>query len=227
MSKCGSPCCRMGLSRSRSRLIRTKPSRSRRRSPTSSSRKALQTTCWSGARSTAGDAERGGVGELKPRALLVRQLASALRLLIEFADQSGQPDRRRRSRRNLARARRDRDRSAHQKMTFDGVNLSFDKRSGATTFNLSVDGPNGRWSASGLASGAPHAERRLTLSLQNLSLDEILLATGARSIDAISTSRYRRSSASAGAPTGCCRKPSARSISARLFSLGRSQGRNP
>ncbi len=126
---------------------------------------------------------RGGGGP-KPRALLVKQMASALRLLI---DALTNPDSQVAAvdRVGITRGRVviD-DRSAHQKMTFDGVNLSFDRRSGSTTFNLSVDGPNGRWSANGLASGAPHAERRLMLSLQNLSIDEILLATGARSIGA-------------------------------------------
>lgn len=131
-----------------------------------------------------GTPNEGTPAEPRPRALLVRQLASALRLLI---DSLTNPDSQIAAvdRVGISRGRViiD-DRSAHQKMTFDGVNLSFDKRSGSTTFNLSVDGPNGRWSANGLASGAPHAERRLMLSLQNLSLDEILLATGARSIGA-------------------------------------------
>ncbi len=132
----------------------------------------------------AGGQNVGAPAESKPRALLVRQMASALRLLL---DALTNPDSQIAAidRVGIARGRVviD-DRSAHQQMTFDGVNLSFDRRSGATTFNLSVDGPNGRWSANGLASGAPHAARRLMLSLQNLSLDEILLATGARSIGA-------------------------------------------
>ncbi len=132
----------------------------------------------------AGAQNAGTPAEPKPRALLVKQMASSLRLLI---DSLTNPDSQIAAvdRVGITRGRVviD-DRSAHQQMTFDGVNLSFDRRSGGTTFNLSVDGPNGRWSANGLASGAPHAERRLMLSLQNLSLDEILLATGARSIGA-------------------------------------------
>jgi hypothetical protein len=119
-----------------------------------------------------------------PRTLLVKQMASAIRLLVDTLTSPESPI-----------AAIDRigvkqgrvvvdDRTTHQKMTFDGVNLSFDKTSGSTTFNLSVDGPNGRWSATGLASGKPGAERQLNLSLQNLSIDEILLATGARTIGA-------------------------------------------
>jgi hypothetical protein len=123
----------------------------------------------------------------KPRALLVKQLASAIRLLVDSLT-SPESQIAAIDRVGIARGRVviD-DRSAQQTMTFDGVNLSFDKTSGGTTFNLSVDGPNGRWSASGFASGAPGApgaQRRLMLSLQNLSIDEILLATGARSIGA-------------------------------------------
>lgn len=120
----------------------------------------------------------------KPRALLVKQMSSALRLLIDALtspdSQIAAVDRIGISRGRVVID----DRTTHQKMTFDGVNLGFERYSGSTTFNLAVDGPNGRWSATGLASGAPGAQRRLMLSLQNLSIDEILLATGARSIGA-------------------------------------------
>lgn len=69
-------------------------------------------------------------------------------------------------------------------LRFAGVQAAFDKEGGATGFTLSVDGPNGRWSAAGLARGSPGEARSLTLSLQDLSQDEILIATGARSIAA-------------------------------------------
>lgn len=121
---------------------------------------------------------------MRQRALIVKQMAASIRLLIDTLTNPGSPiaaiDRV-----GIARGRLviD-DRTADQTMVFNGVKLGFDKSSGTTTFNLSVDGPNGRWEANGLASGAPGAERRLVLSLRNLSLDEILLATGARSIGA-------------------------------------------
>ncbi len=120
----------------------------------------------------------------RPRALIVKQMAASIRLMIDSLTNPESPiaavDRV-----GIARGRVviD-DRTADQTMVFNGVSLGFDKSSRATTFNLSVDGPNGRWEASGLASGLPGAERRLALSLRNLSLDEILLATGARSIGA-------------------------------------------
>ncbi|WP_174513178.1 DUF3971 domain-containing protein [Methylocella tundrae] len=120
----------------------------------------------------------------KPRALLVRQMSSALRLLMDALtspdSQIAAVDRIAISRGRVVID----DRTTHQKVTFDGVNLGFQRNSGSTTFNLAVDGPNGRWSATGLASGAPGAQRSLMLQLQNLSIDEILLATGARSIGA-------------------------------------------
>lgn len=125
-----------------------------------------------------------GPSAIKPRALLVKQMAASIRLLIDSLTNPESPiaaiDRV-----GIARGRVviD-DRTADQTMVFNGVKLGFDKSLGATNFNLSVDGPNGRWEAVGLASGAPGMERRLALSLRNLSLDEILLATGARTIGA-------------------------------------------
>ncbi|MGH6853757.1 MAG: hypothetical protein ACREDJ_11315, partial [Methylocella sp.] len=76
------------------------------------------------------------------------------------------------------------DETANQTMVFNGVYLGFDKSSGAERFDLSVEGPNGRWLASGVAGGMPGSERGLMLSFSNLSLDEILLATGTRTIGA-------------------------------------------
>ncbi|HMF05912.1 MAG TPA: AsmA-like C-terminal domain-containing protein, partial [Methylocella sp.] len=70
----------------------------------------------------------------------------------------------------------------NQKLVFNGVNLAFERSSGSTRFDLSVDGPNGRWRALGSASGAPGLERSLTLSVSNLSADEVLLAAGTRTI---------------------------------------------
>ncbi|PNG26511.1 hypothetical protein CR492_07380 [Methylocella silvestris] len=120
----------------------------------------------------------------KPRALLVKQLSSAMRLVIDALtspnSQIAAVDRVGITRGRIVID----DRTSNQKMTFDGVNLAFDKTDAGTRFDLSVDGPNGRWSASGLASGQPGADRRLTFSLQNLSMDEILLATGVRTIGA-------------------------------------------
>ncbi len=74
------------------------------------------------------------------------------------------------------------DETRNRKLVFNGVNLEFDRSSSSTRFDLSVDGPNGRWRAFGAASGVPLSERSLTVSVSNLSADELLLAAGQRTI---------------------------------------------
>ena len=120
-----------------------------------------------------------------PRALLVKQLAASIRLIVDTLTNPESPvaaiDRIGITRGKIVID----DETAGQTLVFNGVNLEFDKLfSGARRFNLSVEGPNGRWTASGVADGKPGSERGLKLSFANLSLDEILLATGSRSIGA-------------------------------------------
>ena len=102
----------------------------------------------------AGGQNAGAPAELKPRALLVKQMASALRLLLDALtnpdSQIAAVDRVGISRGRVVID----DRSAHQQMTFDGVNLSFDRRSGATTFNLSC-----RWTQWTLVGERPRQRR--------------------------------------------------------------------
>jgi len=121
---------------------------------------------------------------VKPRALLVKQMATTLRLLIDSLTDSESPaaaiDRLGISRGKLTVL----DETAGQTLVFNGVNLEFGKAWEGTRFDLSVDGPNGRWSISGAANGKPGAQRGLKITLENLSLDEILLATGTRTIGA-------------------------------------------
>jgi hypothetical protein len=76
------------------------------------------------------------------------------------------------------------DRAADRTLIFHGLDIAFVKSAAATKFDLAVDGPNGRWSASGSIHGALGAERGMTLAVHNLSLDEVLLASGARSLGA-------------------------------------------
>lgn len=118
------------------------------------------------------------------RAVLVKQMAASLRLVMDMLTNPASPtaaiDRAGITRGKIVID----DETAGQKFVFNGVNLEFDKVSGATRFKLSVEGPNGRWSAAGIANGAPGAERALKMSFANLSLDEILLATGTRTVGA-------------------------------------------
>ncbi|MGH6858128.1 MAG: DUF3971 domain-containing protein, partial [Methylocella sp.] len=119
-----------------------------------------------------------------PRALIVKQMAASIRLVIDTLTNPASPaaaiDRIGITRGKIVID----DETANQTMVFNGVNLGFDRSSGATKFDLSVEGPNGRWLASGVARGIPGSDRGLTLSFSNLSLDEILLATGTRTIGA-------------------------------------------
>jgi hypothetical protein len=119
-----------------------------------------------------------------PRALIVKQMAASIRLVIDTLTNPASPaaaiDHIGITRGKIVID----DETANQTMVFNGVNLGFDKSSGATRFDLSVEGPNGRWLASGVAGGMPGSERGLSLSFSNLSLDEILLATGTRTIGA-------------------------------------------
>jgi len=123
-------------------------------------------------------------GAKPPRAFLVKQIASSIRLVIDTLTSPESPaaaiDRIGITRGKIVID----DEAAEQPLVFNGVNLAFDKFSGGTKVNLSVDGPNGRWSVSGLAEGSPSFERGLKLSFANLSLDEVLLATGTRTIGA-------------------------------------------
>jgi len=119
-----------------------------------------------------------------PRALLVKQMAASLRQVVDMLTNPESPaaaiDRIGITRGKIVID----DETTGQTLVFNGVNLGFDKFSGATRFSLSVEGPNGRWSASGTADGTPGSERGLKLSFANLSLDEILLATGTRTLGA-------------------------------------------
>jgi hypothetical protein len=74
------------------------------------------------------------------------------------------------------------DETAKEQLVFNGVNLGFDRSFGSTRFDLSAAGPNGRWRAFGSASGTPGAEQSFALSVSNLTLDELLLAAGTRTL---------------------------------------------
>ncbi len=74
------------------------------------------------------------------------------------------------------------DRAADEARVYEGLNLAFDKSGGGSNFSLSAEGPNGTWSISANASGAPTGVRRLDIDTKNISLDEILLVSGLRKI---------------------------------------------
>ncbi len=117
-----------------------------------------------------------------PRAIIIKQAAAAMRLVI---DTLTNPD--------SAIAAVDHvgiksgrleidDKTTEETTVFNNLDVAFDKSGGVTDFNLSAEGPNGRWTSSVEASGAPGTPRHLNIAFNNLSLDEISLASGVRNL---------------------------------------------
>ena len=74
------------------------------------------------------------------------------------------------------------DEATAQATTYKGLDLSFDRTHGKTSFALSAEGPSGRWSVAALASGRPGAARSFSLKADQISIDELQLLTGTRSL---------------------------------------------
>ena len=67
-------------------------------------------------------------------------------------------------------------------VVYKDLDLKFEKAHGATNFDLSAEGPNGRWTVAATASGSPGSDRRFKLRAAGLSIDELQLAAGSRSL---------------------------------------------
>ncbi|WP_245501146.1 DUF3971 domain-containing protein [Lichenibacterium minor] len=75
------------------------------------------------------------------------------------------------------------DRVHNTTTVFSDTALSFARDAdGAPTLTVAADGPAGRWSLSARAAAEADGTRRLTVSADNLSLDEITLAGGLKSL---------------------------------------------
>lgn len=74
------------------------------------------------------------------------------------------------------------DRTLDRTITYRDLALSFDKSTEAMSFSLAATGPAGRWSAQATAKGAPGSRRTLDARVRHLSLDELTLAAGIRSL---------------------------------------------
>lgn len=68
---------------------------------------------------------------------------------------------------------------SYDAVTFDGVDLSLNRKDGGVAASLVADGPNGRWRADAALAAAAGA-RRFELKISDLSFDEIALAAGVR-----------------------------------------------
>ncbi|ATQ66830.1 MULTISPECIES: YhdP family protein [Methylosinus] len=74
------------------------------------------------------------------------------------------------------------DRTQERTTTYRDVALKFEKTAGATSLTLAATGPSGRTTAEVEADGRPGERRALDLKVRRLSLDEIALVAGARSL---------------------------------------------
>ena len=72
------------------------------------------------------------------------------------------------------------DEQTNERTVYKDFDLAFDKAHGVTVFGVSADGPDRRWSISAMASGTPGAERKFSVAVADLSLDEVQFATGTR-----------------------------------------------
>ncbi|PWB82174.1 MAG: hypothetical protein C3F11_12975, partial [Methylocystaceae bacterium] len=112
----------------------------------------------------------------------LQQVSNALRILFDLATSPDSPigaiDRVGVSHAHLVID----DRTLDRTITYRDLALSFDKSTGAMSFSLAATGAAGRWSAQATAKGAPRNKRVLDVSFHHLSLDEIALAGGLRSL---------------------------------------------
>lgn len=119
-----------------------------------------------------------------PRALIVKQMAAALRLLIDDLTNPESPvasiDRVSIERGQLVIE----DQTSEETVAFNDLKLGFNRTHGRTMFALEAVGPSGHFGAKGFASGLPGQARQLEMTLDDLSLDEITLALGQRNIGA-------------------------------------------
>ena len=127
----------------------------------------------------APDAERAAVPH---RAVVMRQAAAAVR---QFLDVLTDP--------NSAIAAVDRlgiargtlvieDQVNKEEVVYKDLDLTFAKTHGTTNFSLSAEGPSRRWTIAAEASGAPGADRFFKLKVADLTVDELQLAAGTRSL---------------------------------------------
>ncbi len=74
------------------------------------------------------------------------------------------------------------DQETDEQTLYKDLDLTFDKRHGVSSFGLSAQGPARRWSIAAMARGRPGAERRFSVKMQDLTIDELRYATGSRSV---------------------------------------------
>ena len=135
-----------------------------------------------GAGTSGAPDQSADMSTVPPRSLMVKRIGAALRLLIDMSTTPGGPlaaiDRVGISDGRLVIA----DRAADEIRVYQDLRFVLDKSGGDRNLNLSAKGPNGIWSVSADASGAPTGVRRLDIGVKNISINEILLASGQRKL---------------------------------------------
>ena len=118
----------------------------------------------------------------RERAAVMRKAAAGLRQFIDVLTDPGSPiaavDRLGISGGTLVIQ----DQETSEETLYKDLDLAFDKHRGYSSFGLSAQGPARRWSISAMARGRPGAERRFSLRMQDLTIDELRYATGSRSM---------------------------------------------
>ena len=128
------------------------------------------------------DGVMGTAPAARERAVVMRKAAAALRQFIDVLTDPASPiaavDRLGISGGTLVIQ----DQETAEETLYKDLDLAFDKRHGVSSFGLSAQGPVRRWSISAMARGRPGAERRFSLKMKDLTIDELRYATGSRSV---------------------------------------------
>lgn len=74
------------------------------------------------------------------------------------------------------------DQETNRETAYKDLELAFDKAHGVTTFMLAAQGPDQRWSVTATANGRPGADRHFAAAVKNVSIDEMQLLAGSRSL---------------------------------------------
>ncbi len=72
---------------------------------------------------------------------------------------------------------------AGEEVTFNNVDLAFERSAGQDSLVLAADGPSSRWEARAHAGATSDSQRSFQVELSNLSFDELALAAGMRAPD--------------------------------------------
>ena len=73
------------------------------------------------------------------------------------------------------------DQETNEETVYKDLDLAFDRQHGVTSFHASAEGPSRRWAVNAMAKGEIGSERRFAVKVNDLTIDELKLASGSRS----------------------------------------------